>query len=381
MRRRHFLTLSAAMAAGAAVGLRGQRLFDPPLESSTFLSPTHSIVPVVGDGQWIWTEPPKNETGYLEPRTFEARVGLELMGKGEATQIAATTPVPGEFPEQKLESVDIKTQGCEARIVQLAEGAAQLEMAAPGIAAGQVVRAIAHLKFAMTKQYFGFTRENFPSEQSPPSNIKKVYLQNSPGIETNDGKVKDLVKKIIGRLQHPWEQAEAIARWIPQNIRAQVGPYTNVVTAIEKKVGDCEERAALFVACCRSLGIPARLVWVPNHNWAEFYLTDVDGKAHWIPAHTSCYSWFGWNGAHELVIQKGDRIPHPQDKRTVRLLEDWMQWAGARPMSRFIGELEPLASSGDSTSKEAGPGARQKNKEGKWELVGEHPANKYHRNW
>ena len=27
----------------------------------------------------------------------------------------------------------------------------------------------------------------------------------------------------------------------------------------------------MLVALCRAGGIPARLVWVPNHNWAEFY--------------------------------------------------------------------------------------------------------------
>ena len=111
MRRRTFLTLSAGMAAGM-LSARGLGLLGTPtraLQTSSFLSPTRSVVPVVGDGQWIWTEPPKDETGYLEPRTFEARVGLELLGNGNATQIAATTPVPGEFPEQKLEAIEIKT--------------------------------------------------------------------------------------------------------------------------------------------------------------------------------------------------------------------------------------------------------------------------------
>ena len=44
----------------------------------------------------------------------------------------------------------------------------------------------------------------------------------------------------------------------------------------------CEERAAVFIAFCRAVGIPARLVWVPSHNWAEFFLVDNDGKGQWI---------------------------------------------------------------------------------------------------
>ena len=89
-----------------------------------------------------------------------------------------------------------------------------------------------------------------------------------------------------------------------------------MVNSLRRRTGDCEELAGIFVALCRSAGIPARLVWVPNHNWAEFYLTDHEGQGHWIPAHTSCYTWFGWTGVHELVIQKGDRLSVPHEKRS-----------------------------------------------------------------
>ena len=51
------------------------------------------------------------------------------------------------------------------------------------------------------------------------------------------------------------------------------------------------------------------------HNWAEFYLLDEQGEGHWIPAHTAAYSWFGWTGAHELVIQKGDNIRPPHNRK------------------------------------------------------------------
>ena len=112
--------------------------------------------------------------------------------------------------------------------------------------------------------------------------------------------------------------------------------------------------SAIFVALCRAAGIPARLVWVPNHNWAEFYLTDKDGQGHWIPAHTACYFWFGWTGVHELVLQKGDRIHVPERGKYFRLQEDWMQWGGRRPRARFTGKLLPQPS---KTSADAGPGA------------------------
>jgi hypothetical protein len=132
--------------------------------------------------------------------------------------------------------------------------------------------------------------------------------------------------------------------------------------------------SAMFVALCRAGGIPARLVWVPNHNWAEFYLTDQQGQGHWIPAHTACYFWFGWTGAHELVLQKGDRLQVPERKGYFRLLEDWAQWMGKRPAVRYPAELVPKPS---APGADAGPGCRSKIETGEWQVVGNHPLNRY----
>ena len=127
---------------------------------------------------------------------------------------------------------------------------------------------------------------------------------------------------------------------------------------------------------CRG-GIPARLVWVPDHNWAEFYLTDDKGVGHWIPAHTACYFWFGWTGAHELVLQKGDRLRMPdRGNRLFRLQEDWMQWSGRRPQVRYNAELSPLPA---TSGADPGPGARKKMSNGEWKVVGKHPMDQYAR--
>ena len=117
-------------------------------------------------------------------------------------------------------------------------------------------------------------------------------MQLDPPAAQPPKQVKQLAAKIAGQIGHPWDKAKAFHDWVWNNIEARIGYYTSVVEAIRDRVGDCEERAAVFVALCRVSGIPARLVWVPNHNWAEFYLKDHQGKGHWIPSHTSAYSWF-----------------------------------------------------------------------------------------
>ena len=43
----------------------------------SFRPPAFSVTPVVGDGKWIWRDPP-DETGYLEPREYEVSIGMQF---------------------------------------------------------------------------------------------------------------------------------------------------------------------------------------------------------------------------------------------------------------------------------------------------------------
>jgi hypothetical protein len=380
MDRRQFLhwgslgvCASAVPSLLSSIGNGAHRL---RLESASCRGPAFSVVPVVGDGRWIWREPPSGETGYLEPRPYELSIGIELEGTGDSTDIRASTPVPVAHPEQKIESVEVETHGCEAAVRELAPGVGQLFLSADSLAKGEVAKAVAHYKLTLLKQYQAYERDQFPARQKPPAEIRKAYLQDSPGVQTSTPAVRALAKELTAGATHPWEMAKRFAEWIPRNIRAQIGTYTSVTTALETRKGDCEEMAAVFVALCRSMTIPARLVWVPNHNWAEFYLEDEKSLGHWIPVHTACYFWFGYTGVHELVLQKGDRAYVPEQHRRIRLLEDWSQWGGGKPRSRFSAEIKPLP---PADGEDAGPGHRIKDKSGEWKVVGEHPLDRYAR--
>jgi hypothetical protein len=221
----------------------------------------------------------------------------------------------------------------------------------------------------VAKQYFGHDRDRFPRVQpKPAAEIRGRYLLDSPGIETGSSQVRKLLATVRGPGgEHPWDLARRCWTWVRENIRPQIGPYTSVTRAIDDRIGDCEEMAGVFVALCRRAGIPARLVWVPNHNWAEFHLVDDTGVGHWIPAHTACYPWFGWTGVHELVIQKGDRVIPTHARAPQRLLEDWGRAAGVRPAFRWTAELAPLPA---KTGEDPGPGGRVKGESGEWKLAG-----------
>ena len=373
-RRQFLLAATAASASGITAYSIGNSLPDFH-ESTRPIHSVHSVIPVVGDGKWIWRDPPKDKTGYLEPRTFEAEFGIHWTGSGGARQLAGTTVVPSPFPEQKLNEPKIETEGCRAWIRSLDDGARQLAVEAGQIERGQTISAVARFRVTLSKAYMGYARDQFPAEQVFEKPFLKKWLADSPGIKASVKSVRQLAKKIVGDQAHPWEKAQRFYKWVWENIKGVPGDYTSVKQALKKRVGDCEERAGVFIALCRAEKIPARLVWIPNHSWAEFCLLDESGKPHWIPAHTAAYSWFGWTGAHELVLQKGDRIWLPEKRKSVRLLADWSRWRGARPDAVYTATLKPVAES----EKDPGPGSRNKTKTGEWKLIGKHPDDRYMR--
>ena len=358
MNRRRFL--QAGLGAAVCGGMQALGGDQGYLQSEAMTAPpAFSVIPVVGDGKFIWTKPPQGQTGYLEPQPYSVNVGIELTGQGEGTQIRATTPLPIDCPEQKLEGGEVEIQGCEAEVRDVGEYARQLCLTAPQIAQGANDIREGQLHRRRSANSTTTISGAVPAKANRSPRPQQAVPRREPGHPDAEQGGPRFVGDLAGRLEAPLGPGARSSRpGFPHNIRPQIGPYTGVITALEKRQGDCAEMSAVFVALCRAAGIPARLVWVPNHNWAEMYLTDKGGKGHWIPVHTACYFWFGWTGAHELVIQKGDRLRMPdRGSRFFRLQEDWMQWGGRRPAVRYLAELTPQPA---KTGEDPGPGARRK---------------------
>lgn len=144
-------------------------------------------------------------------------------------------------------------------------------------------------------------------------------------------KVKELVKQAVGDEKNPYLQAEQIFKFIRKNVRYELNrlergvgteallnnPVYDEDMKSEYYEGQCAQQAILFVAMCRSVGIPARTIqgfihhnpWIQKedlkpftprelelsssglagaqhylagipHVWAEFYIPNYG----WIPA-------------------------------------------------------------------------------------------------
>jgi len=283
MDRRNFLQIGAgaALCGGMAALGRSGWLLAPGVSEESLVPPAFSVIPVVGDGKWIWNEPPKKLTGYLEPRPFQLEIGIHLEGRGNATNIKASTPAPISLPEQTLDEEKVEADGCDAQVRDISPLVRQLSLAADGISAGQHISATARYRLTVYKQYQAFDRDQFPDDpkaQKISNEVRDSFLGDSPGIQTRVPQVRKLLDELRAGARHPWDLARIFAAWIPKNIKPQIGPYTSVAAALDHRLGDCEEMSSVFVALCRAAGIPARIVWVPNHNWSEFYLLDKDGK-------------------------------------------------------------------------------------------------------
>jgi hypothetical protein len=155
----------------------------------------------------------------------------------------------------------------------------------------------------------------------------KLYTRSEHIINISP-KVKELAKEAIGNETNPYLQAQKILTFVNMKIHwfQHMGdrsldwllshPVIDESSGQEYYTGDCSHYSALFVAMCRSVGIPARSVdgrigWAPFlnednsktifpqdtlvsddgfagaqhhglgvHMWAEFYLQDIG----WIPA-------------------------------------------------------------------------------------------------
>ncbi len=115
----------------------------------------------------------------------------------------------------------------------------------------------------------------------------------------------------------------------------------NASQALEDGTGDCEEMTSLFVALCRNLDIPARMVWIPDHCYPEFYLQDADGNGHWYPCQAAGTRQFGRMDETRPVLQKGDRFNVPEKKAPVRYVSEFFRCSrrgNGEPKPTFIRE-------------------------------------------
>lgn len=141
-----------------------------------------------------------------------------------------------------------------------------------------------------------------------------------------------------------WERVEAIYDYVLEHVAYLEGEDQSSVQVLRKGQGDCQAIGALFVAMCRTAKVPARLVWVHGHQYAEFYLEDAAGAGHWYPVETAGQRAFGEMPVARVILQKGDNFRVPERRRErLRYASDYalfLSTAGTKPSIKYVRNLQ-----------------------------------------
>lgn len=118
------------------------------------------------------------------------------------------------------------------------------------------------------------------------------YLTETKTIDKDNPKIISKAAEVAEGEDDLFAVVFNLLRWVEENIEYDLNTLTSGASqkaswVLENRQGVCDEMTSLFIAMCRSLGIPARFVsgisyttselfqenWLP-HGWAEVYFPD-----------------------------------------------------------------------------------------------------------
>ncbi|MCG8448486.1 MAG: transglutaminase-like domain-containing protein [Pirellulales bacterium] len=309
------------------------------LAGSTMLSP---VVGQILDEDNVYRRYGSTQVGHY-------RVGASITAsRGAVQNIVAMVAVPFECDEQQVKIIEEDvTSHCRPLDYRLLRegGARQMLISIPFLPAGEKAHALVTFEVQTSTI---LPPEDTSLLQIPvkPDRRLKRYLGRSPYIETNHAKIKKVARQIFAELDEnvsAWERVEAIYDYVLDHVEYVEGDDKSAVQTLNDAQGDCQNISALFIALCRTNKIPARIVWVHEHSFAEFCLFDQHGNPHWFPVESAGTRAFGEMPLARTILQKGDNFKVPERPRTpLRYASNFMIAEGApgsgKPRVRYIQE-------------------------------------------
>lgn len=273
-----------------------------------------------------------------EPRTYRLKVTVRIQAtESPVRNIVATCPIPMNWPEQEVRLLSEEMSPHARTSEQVLPGqAAILKFQVTEIPAKETAFVERMYEVTRYRTKFKLPGEEMSLPRRAPVEMREQLRGTPPGVEMQNPKMIELAETLrtTSREAGPWETARAFWSWTRDNVKFVNGDFRGAMHAIEQRCGDCEEMSALFVGLCRLSGIPARTVWVHEHDYPEFYLVDKQGKGHWIPAQVLGPPWFGEMAEYRPIFQKGDRFYDPLQKQYVRYVPQTVRGADAKSLPK-----------------------------------------------
>ncbi|OGD27894.1 MAG: hypothetical protein A2Y56_12565 [Candidatus Aminicenantes bacterium RBG_13_63_10] len=161
-------------------------------------------------------------------------------------------------------------------------------------------------------RYDGASAPPFPPDFSGRADLAE-FLAADDMTQSDDPLLAAAARDIAKDAGDTWEAVKLLGRWVAENIKGAIPGGITARGTYDQRAGDCGGHSFLMAAFCRSLGIPARVVWgcvhtgksFGQHGWNEVYM----GEVGWIPLDTTM-------GEIEVVDSGHVRIGHYQSLST-----------------------------------------------------------------
>jgi hypothetical protein len=276
--------------------------------------------------------------------TQQWQVGVKIQAVGgPCGGLFGTIPVPTNWPEQQVKVIHEDISPTVRRVTYREEGGIrQMLFEIPQLPAGEIAKALITFEVTKSAQVAPADTSVFVIPSKLPRDFYK-YLGPSPFIESTNGKIKSVARELTAGKEGAWVQVEALYDGCRDRVKIDHDKLKGALAALRDGKAEKEDVASLFVALCRAHKVPARLVWVPDYVYAEFYLNDDKGEGHWFPCQIDGDKEFGCLSDQRPILQKGDNMRVPEKKEPQRFVAEFLTGKGGnggRPVVEFVRRLE-----------------------------------------
>jgi transglutaminase-like putative cysteine protease len=124
---------------------------------------------------------------------------------------------------------------------------------------------------------------SLPAGESP---WLKMYLAATDRILADNPDIVRQKTEILAETKDPWLAVEQLVPWVANNVKDAISDSQSPLETLEKRSGNCQAHARLYVSLARAAGVPTRLVsglvYVEGkgflyHSWAESFV------GYWLP--------------------------------------------------------------------------------------------------
>jgi transglutaminase-like putative cysteine protease len=285
------------------------------------------------------------DRGKETPVTQTWRVGANIQTAARpVTNLLVTFPVPVDWPEQQVnvyqENIPAEASRADFRD---SEGVRQMVARIPRINERSEVDINVILDITVSPVPYPDRTDHLVVPQRPPRDVR-LCLSPSPLIESRERNIRNQARELVEGVEIPWEQVRKLYQFVTSEISVEGKQVIGASKTLKQKQGSAEDLGNLFIALCRAIKVPARMVWAHGAEYTEFYLQDDSGEGRWYPVVLEGQPEFGQMSHPRVIIQKGDNVKVPEKSQRQRFVVESVTGSGrqgARPKVRFVRDVLP----------------------------------------